>query len=494
MMRVVCLRVPRLLIQVLASLLASSTALEAREVTFQIQNMSGQRELPALCMLKETDSGKMIVPGKPNKGILQATPSFYAVGAFKVDLATDTQYLLSTQRGMFWPAATHTFVLGATSSVVVCRLKPHVDFYRTHWYSGDLGLRTSFQDTPILIGAADLHVGSVVRPATEAESSARSEERGIFHVPGQRAYSGCDWEFEDFNFLSAPRQLKESETPFNHTHLPLMKACREMGGMVDAVNLEGKEIPVAAALGWIDTARIVGPRREMNDCDTKEEVLKRFEAYYRYLNAGFKIPLSAGSLSTEPQGLVRAGDSRVYVRILGDFSAGTFFKGLKKGRSWATNGPGLSMTVAGGDPGKTVDAQPGKSLKVSIGARSPHALDQVEVIANGVVAATVPAAATSDFVLKDLQLNLDRGGWIAARVFEKPGGGGEPARYAHTSPVYVNAPGQSAIDREQVQEFVNRITQRISEVENDPAISEEEKAWILDWSGQARDKLLPLTQ
>jgi hypothetical protein len=376
------------------------------------------------------------------------------------------------------------------------RIGRYVNFSANHWVSADMDLRVPVTRMPVILGSADLNVACQTVPAEEVAQSGKSGERGVFHHPGARAYSGRDWDFGDYNLLSAVSAMSVDETPFTASQLPVLKKGRDLSGMIDVVNPDGEEVPVVAALGWASTMRIVGPRKDAGEVWTEKQVMERFESYYRYLNCGFQIPISAASLATEKTlaPLDRAGSARVFVRVFGAFSYGSFIKNLKAGKSWATNGPLLSLAVNGRDPGETHRSSAGSILKISIGARSKRPLSRVELIYNGEVVSSVPVSSTSDFAVKDFEIGTNDGGWIAARAFEAQVDSASPVRYAHTSPVYILASGDILIDKAQAQKFASHIEERLGQLRGELPSPDATTAKVLTWYEQARQKYLKLME
>jgi hypothetical protein len=102
-----------------------------------------------------------------------------------------------------------------------------------------------------------------------------------------------------------------------------------------------------------------------------------------------------------------------------------------------TNGPWLTLDVAGKGPGAVLDHRPGDRLRM-----------RAEVVGSGVDRLVLhgpdgPLAATAEATLEH-ELTLDeRGSWLAAAAY----GGADPHTlgapvFAHTSPVYVDVQGR----------------------------------------------------
>jgi hypothetical protein len=161
------------------------------------------------------------------------------------------------------------------------------------------------------------------------------------------------------------------------------------------------------------------------------------DLYYKFLNCGFKLPVSAGTASGVKS--TPLGYDRVYVKLLGKFGYDEWFRALKAGRSFATNGPMLFLDVNGQEPGGAIvlPAAAKKAagrLKVHAEASSLGDLDRLEIVWKGRVVKTVKASDHALSLSADFETDAQETGWFAARALEKPT---ETARFAHTSPVYV---------------------------------------------------------
>jgi hypothetical protein len=166
--------------------------------------------------------------------------------------------------------------------------------------------------------------------------------------------------------------------------------------------------------------------------------------YYRYLNAGFRVPLVGGTdkmTSEVPVGLMRT-----YASVGAD-DAGidheAWCAGIRRGDTMVSSGPLLWLHVDGLPPGTVLTGR--SSVDVEVELESIFGVDRIEVVRNGAVVhtETVPAGAATH----RLTLRLDVAGsdWLAVRCF----GAGEAGRrhadtwgrpvVAHTSPVYVTS-------------------------------------------------------
>ena len=467
----------------------------AMELKVQITDKRNQEAVAVRCLVMDPQ-GVAVNPEEKGLTAIEGVDHFYAEGPFTLDLETGLKYRLHVDRGLTWLPADIVFSVTEAGQKASLQVAPYVNLAFNHWFSGDLDLRVPIGRMPVILGSADLNVACQTVPATEVALPEKKNDRGVVHHPGERAYSGRDWDFGDFNLLGSLSAMSLDETPFNSSQLPLLVKGKGLGGFIEVVNPEGEEVPVLAALGWVDLMRVVGSRKSGEEVWTEEQVMDRFKAYYQYLDCGFQIPIRAASLATEKTlaPLDRAGGARVFARIFGGFSFGAFVKSLKAGKSWATNGPILSLAVNGRDLGEVHRSYAGAKLKISYGARSKRPLSRVELVYNGEVVSSLPISATTDVTLKDFEIVTNEGGWIAARAFEAQVDSASPVRYAHTCPVYVLSTGVRWINKPQAQKFADQIEQRLNQLRNEIPTPDATGAKVLGWYEQARQKYLKLLE
>jgi hypothetical protein len=177
------------------------------------------------------------------------------------------------------------------------------------------------------------------------------------------------------------------------------------------------------------------------------------DLYYRILNSGIQLPLSAGSANGVKATPV--GYDRVYVRLGGDpFEYASFMQALKRGESFSTNGPILELEVDGRyGPGDQIDIREGQEIRLRARARSRNALDVLELIVNGEVVGERSGQGARELAL-ETTVRLDRSSWAAARVFEKSE---RTEVFAHTSPVYFSLDGRPVVVPGSVRDLLEKI-------------------------------------
>jgi hypothetical protein len=187
----------------------------------------------------------------------------------------------------------------------------------------------------------------------------------------------------------------------------------------------------------VDSERLGAMKRDQSGWRTVPGFAEwMMDLYYSFLNCGYRISASAGSAS----GVMAdwPGYERVYVHLSGPFSYWQWFRDLKAGHSFATNGPLLRVSEDGRLPGSEMEWKQGTHARLEVRIDSQNPLDRLEVVWNGKVVRDVPLAGTRSY-RSDLSIPVPEPGWLAVRCFEPVG---ETLRYAHTSPFYFVQEGQ----------------------------------------------------
>ena len=153
------------------------------------------------------------------------------------------------------------------------------------------------------------------------------------------------------------------------------------------------------------------------------------DLYYIYLNAGFRLPASAGSAN----GVLRnpIGYNRSYVYLESGFSYAAWFKGQKAERNFVTNGPMLLVQVNDHLPG-TVLPSDTDEVEVQIEARAARNLQRIDIVVDAEIVETFQPAATA--FMTTVRVPVRDGGWLAVRAFEEHP---RTVRFAHTGPFYI---------------------------------------------------------
>ena len=243
------------------------------------------------------------------------------------------------------------------------------------------------------------------------------------------------------------------------------------------------ELPIDVALGKVDYMEILG----FSDHRATARV------WYQLLNLGFRIPAAGGTDAMANFASLRGpvGMNRVYLRV-SDGAGGetSWMEALKRGRTMATNGPLLGLTVGGaqiGDELKFDRAQSGIGFTVSL--KSIAAVDHVQLVCNGRVVKSFDGHSSRNHGEFQGRIALRESSWCLARASS------DQARYpildnyvyATTSPVYVTIGGgapRSKADARYFEAWIDRVAATTSAYPdwNSPS----EKRSVLERLAQAR--------
>jgi hypothetical protein len=443
---------------------------------------------------------------------------FIAEGEFHIALPA-RKYTLTVERGTeYWPVIREIEINSGETRDEEIEIGRWINMNARGWYSGDLHNHRDWREMPQLLLAEDLNIAPTLTQWVWEDaltSKAPPQEPGfkaIREVDATHAYSVVDTEIERLVEGPGAVDLVGLRDPVSFRGYRLYppnsvftEEAHRRGGYVDAEKITWRDVAALVALDQVDFGGIVhnhfnrhgvetGTKRwgmipkERPEFETPQGMaLWTMSVYYRFLNCGFKLPVSAGSASgVKPSPL---GYCRVYVHLPEKFGYAEWFWGLKAGRSFATNGPMLFLTVNGHEPGESIEvrAEGGKSaqpLRVKAEAVSVGELDRLEILWKGKVVKTVSAEESSSSLSAAIEIDPKESGWVAARAFEKPL---ERARFAQTSPVYVRVGQDPGIVPEDAKFFLAWLDREISFYEKHPGFrSEEDRQAMLNLFRQAR--------
>jgi hypothetical protein len=242
------------------------------------------------------------------------------------------------------------------------------------------------------------------------------------------------------------------------------------------------ELPVDLALGKVDYIEVMG------FADHKSTA----NVWYRLLNCGFHLPTAAGTDAMANYASMRGpvGLNRVYVKVPnGPLNIGTWLDGLKRGRTFATNGPLLGFSLGGKQVGDELRLPAGENkVKLSAWLRSLVPIDHLQVICNGDVVRELKdnSGGIAD---AETTVSISRSGWCLLRAWSETSEYPilDLYPYATTSPIYVTVEGSKRDRNGDAAYFVAWID-RLSDgaKANKEWNTETEKNAVLEELGAAR--------
>ncbi len=261
------------------------------------------------------------------------------------------------------------------------------------------------------------------------------------------------------------------------------------------------EAPLDIALGRIDSLDILTTGNPFHHHPALVAIYKMtgpqaystapIEMYYHYLNCGFRLTATAGSdkMSLQPP----MGSARTYVKTSGPLTYDAWIEGVRQGRTFISTAPLMEFSVDGKIAGDTLRLKPGKArLRVRARTVSMEPYDVLEVLVNGRIVANVAPTGSHFEATIDQIIEVDRGGWIAARahgVKMLPSGPTwwKMPVFAHSSPIYLNMPGRPADCAASVALILDQLGYLEDWVRNTAHLpSMENRAQALEYVAKAR--------
>ena len=462
-------------------------------LTVEIRDLKTRGIIPARVYLTDA-AGKLWAPDGAIKYDKNQEHHFISSGNFQIDLPSG-KYTLACERGPEYRAYSAAIdVREDGSRKLIIGLERWVQMNKLGWYSGDLHNHRPLKDLPQLLLAEDLNLAPTLaqwiwedKPISTAPPEGT---RAIHQVDDTHVYSVLDEEIERLehgpgavDLLGLKRVIPFAGYRLYPSNEEFCKLAHQQGGYVDLEKIVWRDSAALVALGLADFAGVIHNHfnrhnvlfetdrwgmipKDRPEFETVAGMpLWAMEVYYRYLNCGFRIPVSAGSAS----GVMAApiGYNRVYVKMREPFNYDNWFRALKAGRSFGTNGPILLLTVDGREPGdvlKLSGKAPAK-LRIRATASSAGPLERLEIIYKGRVIHKVATPGPNGELSADFEYSADETGWIAARCFERPG---TTIHFAQTSPVYLEKAGRSGVVPEDARYFVKWMDREIAFYRKEP--------------------------
>jgi hypothetical protein len=427
---------------------------EASKVEFTVVEEGTDRPVP--CRIHVRDgAGK---PQRPSSGLPFWHDHFACPGAAALDLAPG-DYSYDVERGPEYRRRRGTFtVKDGSPATVRVEMKRLIDLSSEGWWSGELHVHRPTADVELLMRAEDLHVAPVItwwNKRNPWRDPALLPEEPLVRFDGDRYYHLLAGEDERqggallyFN-LRRPLDIAgagpEYPSPLDYA----AEARRQGGAWIDVEKPFWWDVPAWVASGLVDSIGLANNHMQRgrmleNEAWGKPRDPSRLppprgngfwtqEIYYHLLNCGVRLPPSAGSASGVLPNPV--GYNRVYVHE-GDVPTHEgWWEGLRKGRSFVTNGPLLRVRADGRLPGHVFTGPAGETivLEVTAALASQDAIPTLEIIKDGRVERAVPHdewARTGSLG----RVRFRESGWFLVRaIADIP----ETFRFASTAPFYV---------------------------------------------------------
>ncbi|MFL5773658.1 MAG: CehA/McbA family metallohydrolase, partial [Flavisolibacter sp.] len=358
-------------------------------------------------------------------------------------------------------------------------LKRWIDLPRLGWYSGDVHVhhptnKPEFREYLLEYAKAeDVHLVNVLEMGYHLGTEFKQEGFGekfrvcrgnICLVSGQEEPRS---EFGHIIGLNI-QHLTRDTSVYNYYDLVFKKLHLQPGAIVGFAHFafNGSKIqrgfPMYLATGEVDFVELLQFSR-INTLD-----------YYDYLNLGFRITAAAGS--DVPWGSTM-GEVRTFVYTGENFSADSWFSGLKAGHTFVSNGPALFLRVDDKLPGSEIHKSGGSKLTLKVKAIANPGIgiiDRIAIYNNDGLVVEKTNNKNSDSIEINMDHILKKSQWIAAVAYSNNGA------VAHTTPVYVIVDGQPTWDRQKGPAIIARQLDLIQKTEDEEKAKVPVDAGILE--------------
>jgi hypothetical protein len=369
------------------------------------------------------------------------------------------------------------------------QLTPWIRMREQGWWSGDMHVHHSAADAPGIAQAEDLNFTVLVNrgkqdlfrpenwPAEPLRQVSDVDWVSLRNAEDERRGGSWIW-----NALQAPLTLARESGwyPQGLGYTREAHAERPPGSVLPWFDIDMPfwwEVPVMVALGQPDSLDILHNQFMQYGIDQSEywgRPRDRSEypgwqgfvdycmgLYYRYLNLGYRLPPSAGTgtgVMPSP-----AGYDRLYAHLDGPFRMEDWYRAIRDGRSFVTNGPMLFVTSKIDGRANAIDA--------SAEAREP--IDRMELVANGQVVEKISAPANAHRMQAHFQIDPRKYSWCAVRCFLKTP---DNIRLAHSSPIYLPGKWDARADAAYFAAWIEQLIQQtVEDTKRFPSDSQREE-------------------
>jgi hypothetical protein len=438
-----------------------------------VDDETGQ-PLAATLLLSDADGKPLEIEGRHSHVQYLGKRRCYVDGTFALN-ARPGRLNVEVRRGLeTLPLRTELDFTETQSKDVTLRLRRWITMRERGYSSGDTHVHyLSQSESHLQMRAEDLNVLNLLVSDFTNDREKFTGRLDPVSTPGNSVYVGQesrDWQNGHVLLLGIHRIVEPFE-PFggrfqdrNEPNLLMARILREarsQGGVTTWAhfcNLPGAESPIDIALGLVDAIDLItyddptqlpshwGPWINSGMSQGEFTVMRSLDLYYQYLNAGFRVPIGAG---TDKMGdNIPVGSNRLYAPFTGEPNYEKWLAGLKAGNGFVTNGPILTFDIEGHSSGEVVPFSGTGKVKARAIARSVLPFQSLEVVVNGVTALSKnvsnpnrPGPDGLYSVELEGTIDLNESSWLAARVAENPAIRNrilprDLTVFAHTNPIY----------------------------------------------------------
>ncbi len=451
---------------------------------YEVQDVNGAYHQAAGGIIDETSRASQQIGERYLHG-------FIAPGAFEMQLPAGEYKILADRGPEYEPVEMTVTLTEEAPTALTILLKRWIRMLDTGWWSADFHVHQDVPDVQEWLEAQDLNLAVVMglwgrrdhwfgRPLPANNVEVYSPERRMSLGNAEDVRSGG---VSTMHLLRKKIDM-ENLSPWSPTGVDIVRlamAQRYVPAGFPWIDMEKpfwKESPVVMALatpnsigllhsnflkyGLLDYAAWGRQPDTRNYPGRDGFVNYSLDLVYRYWNLGFDVAPTAGSASGEAANPV--GYNRVYVHMDEPFTMEGFYRNLRQGRSFVTNGPMLFF-----------DAYEinGNQIMVNVDVQSRAPLDRVEILADGKVVQAFPAPDGRTSFQTDVVIRSGIHRWVAVRAFEKSD---ETVVMAHSRPIFFNGAWRRTADADYFIAWIDDLIAETEEAEGRFANEEEKQA------------------
>ncbi len=350
------------------------------------------------------------------------TTQFYAAQPLRMELPPG-RYRVRAFKGIEYAVSTDNVQIesGATTELSLA-LERWIDLPALGWWSADDHLHiTRFgpeDDERIArwMQAEDLHVANLLQMGTSKQISVTPQygfgEEGVHRAGDTLLISGQ--EHPRTHFLGHTITLgARSLIDLRDTYIVydrFWRASKREGGSSGfahwGLGAAQDGLAIDAPAGLLDFVEVL------------QFEYPHYDVWYELLNLGFRLAPTAGTdFPCGPWGV--PGRERFYTKIDGPLDREAWLGGIRRGRTFVTNGPILEFQIEGAAVGDELRLARPRSVRIAGSARFDPARDdvtQLELVRNGSPVASASQASTPGRIDLATTAQVSESAWFALRA------------------------------------------------------------------------------
>ena len=358
----------------------------------------------------------------------------YVDGSFRVHLPSDNDYRIEVVKGFSYQIIDDTFHVNQGPQSHTFQLVSMFDLTDRGWYSGDVHVHHINAESALLeMKAEDLNVCNIlISDFTKDHERYRGSIEPISD-PEHLIFYGQEYRenrLGHINLLNITERMVQPAKIMRPHQFPLNTDIADevhaQGGHISWAHFAawpGLEGPMGLVLQKVDAIELLCTIDPFQSPIFAADVVPELplnsglRLWYRLLNCGLQVPITAG---TDKMGnLVTVGANRVFAKVDSAFNYANWIEALNAGRTFVSNTPFLLFEINDHVVGDALSIAPGDTLNIRASVWSQFPVHFLEVIANGEVIASQSIAEGESGAQIKVRYSPSESTWLAARAYRQ---------------------------------------------------------------------------